>query len=181
MPQVEVTIAPQSAKGAIANMMQLYIHDFSEQWVGRADGELEEDGRFGDYPYLAAYWCEAGRWPFLVRADGRLAGFALVNQISHRGAALDANMAEFFRPETPSRRGGNGGGAGALHPLPGALGGRRRPGQHRRARLLAPGDIRMRMRGGSAGIRRQRPRLGRADPQLSHGSAGLISLPRPRP
>jgi predicted acetyltransferase len=107
MPQVEVTIAPQSAKGAIANMMQLYIHDFSEQWVGRADGELEEDGRFGDYPYLAAYWCEAGRWPFLVRADGRLAGFALVNQISHRGAALDANMAEFFIARK-HRRGGVG-------------------------------------------------------------------------
>lgn len=107
MPQVEAIPAPKAAKAAIANMMQLYIHDFSEQWVGRAEGELGEDGRFEPYRFLDAYWSEAGRWPFLVRADGRLAGFALVNQISHRGAALDANMAEFFIARK-HRRGGVG-------------------------------------------------------------------------
>ena len=33
------------------------------------------------YPYLPLYWTEAGRFPYLIREQGRTAGFALVRQL----------------------------------------------------------------------------------------------------
>jgi predicted acetyltransferase len=93
---VTVEVAQEARKPVFANLMQLYIHDFSEQWAGRPDGELQEDGLFAPYLFLDAYWTEPGRTPFLVRADGALAGFALVNTVGHSGAPTDWNMAEFF-------------------------------------------------------------------------------------
>ena len=86
--------------------MQLYIHDFSELWWDRADGELGADGRFADYP-LEAYWREAGRTPLLIRVGGHLAGFALINDHSHSGRPADHNVAEFFVVRK-HRRGGVG-------------------------------------------------------------------------
>lgn len=93
---VEVKTATKRQRGAITNLMQLYIHDFSEQWAGRPEGELGEDGRFEAYPFLPLYWREADRIPLIIRCGGQLAGFALVNRVSHVGAAVDRNMAEFF-------------------------------------------------------------------------------------
>jgi predicted acetyltransferase len=106
-PVVQVAPAPASARDVLANLMQLYIHDFSEFWAGTADGELDEDGRFGEYPHLDAYWREAGRVALLIRADGALAGFALINDISHSGRPVERNVAEFFIARK-HRRGGVG-------------------------------------------------------------------------
>ena len=88
-------------------MMQFYIHDFSEFWAGRPEGELEDGGQFGPYEYLDAYWREPGRVPLLIRVAGRLAGFALLNDVSHSGAPVERNMAEFFVVRK-HRRGGVG-------------------------------------------------------------------------
>ena len=94
---VQVAEASPGERTALANLMQFYIHDFSEFWSGRADdGDLEDDGRFAEYEHLDAYWREAGRVPVLIRVDCRLAGFALLNDISHSGRPVDRNMAEFF-------------------------------------------------------------------------------------
>ena len=45
-----VTLEPagREARETIANLFQLYVHDFSEQWAGTDRGELQEDGRFPD-------------------------------------------------------------------------------------------------------------------------------------
>ncbi|MEO6215843.1 MAG: GNAT family N-acetyltransferase [Sphingomonas sp.] len=80
---------------ALANMMQLYAHDFSELWSGEARGELGEDGLFAAYP-LDAWWREPDHVALLVKVDGFLAGFALLNATSHTDRPLDRNMAEFF-------------------------------------------------------------------------------------
>ncbi len=37
---VDVRLAAPEEKPALANLFQLYVHDFSEQWAGRDDGEL---------------------------------------------------------------------------------------------------------------------------------------------
>lgn len=95
MAEVEVQAAAPDQRAALTNLMQLYVHDFSEFWAGRPDGELGEDGRFADYP-LDAYWRDPGRVPLTLRVDGRLAGFALLDRGSHTGGAVDRNMAEFF-------------------------------------------------------------------------------------
>ncbi|MEN3332257.1 MAG: hypothetical protein V7641_1622 [Blastocatellia bacterium] len=73
-------------------MLELYAHDFSEFM----DLQLGADGRFG-YKQLPLYWQESNRYPFLIMANGYLAGFALVrrgSEISNDAEVWD--MAEFF-------------------------------------------------------------------------------------
>ena len=89
---VEVVPALPEQGPMLANLLELYAHDFSEF----VDLTLGPDGRFG-YQYLHLYWEEPGRYPFIIMAGGHLAGFAFVR----KGSAIsnDANvwdMAEFF-------------------------------------------------------------------------------------
>ena len=91
---MEVQIEPVciGQKSVLRQMMELYLYDFSE--FSHAD--IKENGYFG-YAYLDAYWQEAGRFPFFIRADGRLAGFILVRSCSEHNALRDPhNIAEFF-------------------------------------------------------------------------------------
>jgi len=92
---IEVSVALAHEQVAIANLMQLYTHDFSEHWAGSSRGDIGDDGRFEAYP-LNPYWTDAARVPLLVRVAGRLAGFALLDRSSHTGRAVDHNIAEFF-------------------------------------------------------------------------------------
>lgn len=96
MPRVELEAAGAERRTLLANLFQLYTHDFSAHWTGRPEGELGEDGRFEAYPWLDSYWNEPDREALLIRADGRVAGFALVNTFAHSGSATDFSMAEFF-------------------------------------------------------------------------------------
>jgi predicted acetyltransferase len=91
-PDLEVFPALPEQQPILANLLELYIHDFSE--IRKM--ELGPDGRFG-YPNLPLYWHEPGRHPLLVRMEGELVGFALVktgSEISGSGSVWD--MAEFF-------------------------------------------------------------------------------------
>jgi hypothetical protein len=72
-PVLELIPAEREQEPIIANLLELYIHDFSEF----NNCELGEDGRFG-YRRLPLYWNEPGRHPFLVRIDGKLAGVVLI-------------------------------------------------------------------------------------------------------
>jgi len=94
MAKVELDPAREQRE-AVENLFQFYVHDFADFWAER-QVELDEDGRFPFYPPLAAYWSEAGAEPLLIRADGRLAGFALIDGHSHSGQPTDFNMGEFF-------------------------------------------------------------------------------------
>jgi predicted acetyltransferase len=99
LQRVEITQAGLDQRETIANLMQLYLHDFSEfAEVAGPYGEVGEDGRFR-YDWLEGYWDEderRGRIPFLILAEGRLAGFALINKWSALGRPLDRSIAEFF-------------------------------------------------------------------------------------
>lgn len=106
MSKVEVGVARLEEREALANLAQLYIHDFSEFWTGTPDGEVQDDGRFADYP-LDAYWRELSRIPLLFRQDDRLIGFALLNAVGHGPWPVERNMAEFFIVRK-HRRGGTG-------------------------------------------------------------------------
>jgi predicted acetyltransferase len=59
----------------VDNLLQLYAHDFSEFH----HVELDPRGRF-NYGPLALYWSDPSRHPFLIKIDGRLAGFVLVQR-----------------------------------------------------------------------------------------------------
>jgi predicted acetyltransferase len=98
---IEVIPAVPEQESVLANLFELYAHDFSEFH----DLELGMDGRFG-YRRLPLYWSEPGRHPFLVRMDGKLAGLVLVK----RGSEISGNesvwdMAEFFVVRGYRRRG----------------------------------------------------------------------------
>lgn len=89
---IELTSATPEQQPILANLFELYAHDFSEFY----DLELGPDGRFG-YAHLPLYWREAGRRPFLLKVDGNWAGFVLVK----KGSGVTGNeavwdVAEFF-------------------------------------------------------------------------------------
>jgi predicted acetyltransferase len=91
----QVAIEPASSADSVllANLLELYIHDLSEVF----SIEPGADGRFG-YPKLPLYWSEPERrFPFLIRADTRAVGFALVTRGSPATDDPDVlDMAEFF-------------------------------------------------------------------------------------
>jgi predicted acetyltransferase len=98
---LQVIPATPEQEPILANLLELYAHDFSEFH----DVELGPDGRFG-YKQLPLYWSEPGRHPFLVRMDGKLAGFVLVkrgSEVSGDEAVWD--MVEFFVVRGYRRRG----------------------------------------------------------------------------
>jgi predicted acetyltransferase len=106
-PMVTLHMARVEDRPVLESLFQLYVHDFSEQWSDRPDGEIGEDGRFEPYEHWDGYWRDEERVPLLVRTKGRLIGFALLNQHPVTGLLIDRNMAEFFIARK-YRRGGYG-------------------------------------------------------------------------
>ena len=103
-PPANIEIIPATAEQAqiLANLLELYAHDFSEFLLL----DLESDGRFNSFPNLALYWSEPEHYPFLVRVGGNLAGLVLVklgSELSGRQEVWD--MAEFFVVRAHRRRG----------------------------------------------------------------------------
>ena len=84
--KVDIEKVAYEHKSILRNLMELCQHDYSEF----EDSDVDEHGIFG-YKYLDNYWTEEERHPFIVKVDGKLAGFALVRVID--GVA---NIAEFF-------------------------------------------------------------------------------------
>jgi predicted acetyltransferase len=92
--QVNLEPAAAGEQPLIAQLLELYCHELSDLFPGL---ELGSDGRFG-YPALPLYWAEpVSHFPFVLRAEGQLAGFALAK----RGSPVSADphcldVAEFF-------------------------------------------------------------------------------------
>ncbi len=99
--QIELVRAAPEQESILANLLELYAHDFSEFHPL----ELGADGRFG-YKHLPLYWNDPDRYPFLIKVDGRLAGLALVkrgSEVSDRKAVWD--VGEFFVVRAYRRKG----------------------------------------------------------------------------
>jgi predicted acetyltransferase len=88
---LEILPAMKEEMPVVANLFQLYAYDFSEFHAV----EIAADGRFG-FPDLPRYWSEPGRNPFLLRVDGKLAGFALIRRIPGPGTDAVWDVTEFF-------------------------------------------------------------------------------------
>ncbi|MCP1310533.1 GNAT family N-acetyltransferase [Paenibacillus tyrfis] len=86
---IVVSKAAEEQKSVVRNLLELYKYDFTE-----FDPEdVNEHGLF-EYPYLDHYWTEEGRHAFLVRVDGKLAGFALIRELGSDERVY--SVAEFF-------------------------------------------------------------------------------------
>jgi len=98
---IEIIPAVPAQAPILANLLELYIHDFSQL----ISLDLDADGRFG-YPHLDLYWKEPERHPFLIKVDGNWAGFVLVCKGSRISADENVwDMAEFFIVRGLRRRG----------------------------------------------------------------------------
>jgi predicted acetyltransferase len=101
LPDIEMIPATAEQEPTVANLLELYAHDFSEFHPLEVDGT----GRFG-YPSLPLYWSEPGRYPFLVKMGGNLAGLVLAKRGSQVSGDLTVwDMAEFFVLRGYRRRG----------------------------------------------------------------------------
>jgi predicted acetyltransferase len=92
--------ARREDRAVLRNLLELCLHDLSE-YSGQ---DVDEHGLYG-YDYLDPYWTETGRHAFLVRVGGKLAGFALVRDVSAEVGTAAHSMAEFFIMRKYRRRG----------------------------------------------------------------------------
>lgn len=98
-----VSLVPVTAarRPALDNLMQLYVHDWSEL----LPLDLDAAGRFA-VPPLDAYFREPDHHALFIESGGHLAGFALVVARSRlTGAPGVHDMAEFFVIRRYRRRG----------------------------------------------------------------------------
>lgn len=88
---IEIQPASLEDKTILRNLLELYAHDFSEF----DQSDVDTHGVYG-YGRLDHYWVEAGRYPFIVRAEGKLAGLVLVRTLNESKTDPAHSIAEFF-------------------------------------------------------------------------------------
>lgn len=83
---IDVVLAEASQREVVGRLLEFNAYEFS----GIDERPIGDDARYG-YVYLDAYWSEPDRFPYLIWADGELAGLALV-----RGLQEELTVAEFL-------------------------------------------------------------------------------------
>lgn len=90
--KISVDPAGKQERDIIFNLLQYYLHDFSE-----FEDDTTDERALYDYPYLDFYWSEPDRYPYLIRLNNNIAGFALVRTDMDPGnGETFMEMAEFF-------------------------------------------------------------------------------------
>ena len=98
---INVRSAKKAEKKIVENLMQLYLHDFSEF----EDLQVGDDGSF-EYQFLDHYWEDPNRYPFLIWLDGKPSGFALLRFAMEMPAMVGLmDLAEFFVIRSERRKG----------------------------------------------------------------------------
>lgn len=76
----------------LIRLMELYNYEFSEF----SNDDINEYGYYG-YDHIDDYWNEEGRFPYLIRVDGKIAGFALIcPHCDYRKEETARCIGEFF-------------------------------------------------------------------------------------
>lgn len=60
-------------KMLLIRLMELFLYEFSQF----SNDDINEYGYYG-YSHIDDYWNEKGRFPYLIRVDRKIAGFALI-------------------------------------------------------------------------------------------------------
>ncbi|WP_410511066.1 GNAT family N-acetyltransferase [Paenibacillus sp. BR2-3] len=90
--ELRIELVPKERKHVISRLMQLYLYDFTRY----LDFDVDQEGVFPSYPGLEAYWHSGNnKYPYLIIADGNLAGFALIDRML-RNPEGQFYMTEFF-------------------------------------------------------------------------------------
>lgn len=89
---VELVEVTENEKAVLNNLLEKYLYEFS-QWEKT---DVAADGLY-HYEWLDYYLTEENRHPYLIRAEGQLAGFVLVSdypEVPEEGT--DFCLSEFF-------------------------------------------------------------------------------------
>ncbi len=100
---MNIALAPVNLeeREILANLLEKYNYEFSQC----TQVDVNPLGLYG-YRYLDYYWTEKNRWAYFITVDSKLAGFALVNDLSEvKDRETDFQMAEFFVMHKYRRRG----------------------------------------------------------------------------
>ena len=91
---MNITVEPilPEQKSVFIQLMELYNYDFSLY----SGDDVNEYGYYG-YNHIDDYWNEAGRFPYFIRVQGKLAGLVLVRSVcEYRQVPNPRCIAEFF-------------------------------------------------------------------------------------
>jgi len=93
-PEFEIAAVTPALRPVLQNLFELYEHDFSEM----TGDDVGPDGRFARADFWDGVWQRPGAHHFLLKVDGRWAGFAwLVTGLSYVTPDADCVwMDEFF-------------------------------------------------------------------------------------
>lgn len=93
--KISITPAAEEHMPIIQNLARFYAYDLSKScgFYEVFDWSFPEDGLYVGLD-VSKYW-QPNRYPFLIRVDNELAGFALINKIGSL-PDIDWNMGEFF-------------------------------------------------------------------------------------
>ena len=79
-------------KPLLIRLMELYNYEFTAY----DNSDINEFGCYG-YDHIDDYWNEEGRFPYLIRVDGKIAGFALIcPHCNYRKEESARCIGEFF-------------------------------------------------------------------------------------
>jgi predicted acetyltransferase len=101
--EVAVVLARPAEEPVLTHLFQLYLYDLSEA----TGADVDETGQYAA-PCLAAYWADSTHLPFLIRVADRLAGFALVHQLSRIHGPYNGHVLQTLFVLRKYRRGGVG-------------------------------------------------------------------------
>ena len=91
-PNLVLDPVAQDDAPVLRNLLELYAHDFSEH----VPFDLKPSGRF-EVKLSDDWWARDDHFPFFLRSDGKLVGFALARRGSRVTGASDVmDLAEFF-------------------------------------------------------------------------------------
>lgn len=102
MSKIKLIPATQSDYPILFNLARFYAYDISEFYGDEPGWEMEDDGLYGVGVDYKAYFENPDAHPFLIRYQGELAGFAIVDKDSID--PCDFNMAQFFILRTYKRK-----------------------------------------------------------------------------
>ncbi len=78
----------------IQNMARFYVYDMSEYMGTESGWEFPENGLYECIDFKK-YWLDKEAFPFLIRYDNELAGFAIIDKKGSE-PEIDFNMAQFY-------------------------------------------------------------------------------------
>lgn len=96
MKKIKITLckATRDDKNTIQNLGRFYVYEMSRYCGFLSGWETPPNGLF-ECRDFSCYCEESDRYPFLIKVDGELAGFALINKLGTT-PDVDWNVGEFF-------------------------------------------------------------------------------------